>query len=93
MGTKDGATTVDETMIEDGGREEEQVDTRNRKRTVEDRSLEQRESVRVNKVRLDEFDLGKAFEEISKKLSEGARALIERAPDGYKKELSVKCRF
>ncbi len=89
-GTRDGATAVvDETMMENGGREDKQADTRNRKRTVEDRSPEQRENIRVNRVRLDEFDLGKAFEEISKKMNEGARVLIERAPEGYRKELSA----
>jgi hypothetical protein len=56
---------------------------------VEERSPEQRENVRVNRARIDEFDLGKVFEEINKKLSEGSRALIERAPEGYRKELSA----
>jgi hypothetical protein len=85
-----GAGAGNETRMEEGGEEGgERIEQVNRKRTVDDRSPEQRENVRVNKVRLDEFDLGKAFEEISTKLSEGAKTLIDRAPESYKKELSA----
>jgi hypothetical protein len=81
-------TVVDEVVMEDGtvGDREEHV---SRKRTVEERSPEQGVNVRVNRARLDEFDLGKLCEEINKKIYEGTRVLIDKAPDSYKKELGA----
>jgi hypothetical protein len=81
-------TVMDEVVMEDGtvGDREEHV---SRKRTVEERSPEQGVNVRVNRARLDEFDLGKLCEEINKKIYEGTRVLIDKAPDSYKKELGA----
>jgi hypothetical protein len=45
--------------------------------------------VRVNRARIDEFDLGKMYEEISKKIVEGTKSLIEKAPESFKKELGA----
>ncbi len=83
---RDDTRVVDEVVMEEGEDRGEQV---SRKRTIEERSPEQRENVRVNRARLDEFDLGKMCEEINKKIVEGTRSLIDKAPDSLKKELGA----
>jgi hypothetical protein len=80
------ARALDEGAMEEGEDRGEQV---SRKRTVEERSPDQRENVRVNRARMDEFDLGKMYEEISKKIVEGTKSLIEKAPESFKKELGA----
>jgi hypothetical protein len=77
---------VDEVLMDEGNDRGDQV---SRKRTVEERLPEQRENVRVNRARLDEFDLGKMCEEINKKIYEGSRTLIDKAPESFKKELGA----
>jgi hypothetical protein len=82
-------TAVDEVGMEDEVRGTREEHVTGRKRTVEERSPEQRENVRVNRASLDEFDLGKMCEEINKKIYEGTRVLIDKAPESYKKELGA----
>jgi hypothetical protein len=58
-----------------------------RKRNLEERSPGVHEGQRVNRRRVNEFDMGKMFEEVVKKMGREVDNLIERAPDGFKKEL------
>lgn len=44
---------------------------RGKTRTVDMRSLDQQEDIRVSRARLDEFDICEVLEELNKKMSEG----------------------
>ncbi len=58
-----------------------------RKRNLEERSPGVHDGQRVNRRRVNEFDMGKMFDEVVKKMGREVDNLIERAPDGFKKEL------
>jgi hypothetical protein len=85
------ANNVAREMVVDGvgGNEQErggEGDVR-RKRNLEERSPGAHETQRVNKRRVNEFEMGKLFEEIVKKMSKDIDVLIERAPEVFKREL------
>jgi hypothetical protein len=58
-----------------------------RKRTLDTRSPGTHVDSRTNRIRMDEFDLGEIFEEVSNYWAEGSREMIEKAPEGYRQEL------
>jgi hypothetical protein len=58
-----------------------------RKRNLEERSPGAHESLRVNRRKVNEFEMGRMFEEIVKKMDVDIESLIERAPDMFKREL------
>jgi hypothetical protein len=85
------ANNVAREMVVDGvgGNEQErggEGDVR-RKRNLEERSPGAHETQRVSKRRVNEFEMGKLFEEIVKKMSKDIDVLIERAPEVFKREL------
>ncbi len=78
-GTVDGMSGTDQDRGGEGdGR---------RKRNLEERSPGAHEAQRVNKRRVNEFEMGKLFEEIVKKMNRDMDVLIERAPEVFKREL------
>jgi hypothetical protein len=70
----------------DQGRDSSGVESR-RKRNLEERSPGMHEGQRVNRRRVNEFEMGKMFEEIVKKMERDIDSLIDRAPDAFKREL------
>jgi hypothetical protein len=58
-----------------------------RKRNLEERSPGVHEGQRVNRRRVNEFEMGKMFDEVVKKMGRDVDSLIERAPEGFKREL------
>jgi hypothetical protein len=58
-----------------------------KKRSLEERSPGAGENQRVNRKRMDEFEMGAVFDEIVKKMNMDLDELIDKAPDGFKKEL------
>jgi hypothetical protein len=58
-----------------------------RKRNLEERSPGAHDSQRVNRRKVNEFEMGRMFEEIVKKMGADIDSLIERAPDTFKREL------
>jgi hypothetical protein len=68
------------------GRDSSEVESR-RKRNLEERSPGMHEGQRVNRRRVNEFEMGKMFEEIVKKMERDIDSLIDRAPDAFKREL------
>jgi hypothetical protein len=58
-----------------------------RKRNLQERSPGQHEDTRANRPRLDEFDIGKVFEELDRKLRIGMGELVDNAPEDYKDTL------
>ncbi len=58
-----------------------------RKRNLEERSPGVHEGVRVNRRRVNEFEMGKLFEEIVRKMERDIDSLIEKAPEVFKREL------
>ncbi len=74
-----------------GGTDAERMDegVTVRKRNLQDRSPGQHEDVRINRPRLDEFDVGKMCEEIDRKMRRGMAELIESAPEEFKDRLKT----
>jgi hypothetical protein len=70
----------------EGGRNAEVGETA-RKRNLQDRSPGQHEDTRTSRPRLDEFEIGKVFEEMDRRMKTGMAALIEGAPEEYKETL------
>jgi hypothetical protein len=58
-----------------------------KKRSLEERSPGSGENQRVNRKRMDEFEMGAVFDEIVKEMNMDLDELIDKAPDGFKKEL------
>ncbi len=58
-----------------------------RKRNLEERSPGAHDGVRVNRRRVNEFEMGKMFDDIVKKMEKDIDSLIEKAPDMFKREL------
>jgi hypothetical protein len=54
-----------------------------RKRNLEERSPGVHDGQRVNRRRVNEFDMGKMFDEVVKKMGRDVDSLIERAPEGF----------
>jgi hypothetical protein len=80
---------VEEDMM--GGRNEQGRDgvgaESRRKRNLEERSPGMHDGQRVNKRRVNEFEMGKMFEETVKKMEKDIDSLIDRAPEMFKREL------
>jgi hypothetical protein len=80
---------VEEETVEDRneqGRDGIGAESR-RKRNLEERSPGMHDGQRVNRRRVNEFEMGKMFEEIVKKMEREIDSLIDRAPDVFKREL------
>ncbi len=58
-----------------------------RKRNLEECSPGMHDGQRVNRRRVNEFEMGKMFEEIVKKMERDIDSLIDRAPEVFKREL------
>jgi hypothetical protein len=58
-----------------------------KKRNLEERSPGVHEGQRVNRKRLNEFEMGEVFEEIVKRMNRDLSNLMEKAPEGFKSEL------
>jgi hypothetical protein len=80
------ATRESNAIGDEGGRSGETGEAA-RKRNLQDRSPGQHEDTRTNRPRLDEFEIGKVFEEMDRRMRNGMMALIEGAPEEYKETL------
>jgi hypothetical protein len=58
-----------------------------RKRNLEERSPGAHDSTRVNRRKVNEFEMGQMFDEIMKKMGKDTDRLIDKAPDVFKREL------
>jgi hypothetical protein len=58
-----------------------------RKRNLEERSPGAHDGQRVNRRRVNEFDMGKMFDDVVRKMGKDIDSLIERAPEMFKREL------
>jgi hypothetical protein len=58
-----------------------------RKRNLEERSPGVHDGQRVNRRRVNEFDMGKMFDDVVRKMGKDINSLIERAPEVFKREL------
>jgi hypothetical protein len=85
---EDNGNVIREPTVAGGeaGRNAEASETA-RKRNLQDRSPGQHEDTRTNRPRLDEFEIGKVFVEMDRRMKNGIAALIEGAPEAYKETL------
>jgi hypothetical protein len=58
-----------------------------KKRNLDERSPGVHDGQRVNRKRLNEFEMGEVFEEIVKRMNRDLSNLMEKAPEGFKSEL------
>jgi hypothetical protein len=86
-GSRKGST---DNVIEGGAMEVgegEDVGTNRKKRNLDLRSPGQHDGNRVNRQRMDEFDLGEMFGKLSGKIKEGLEEIVGKLPDQYKEEI------
>jgi hypothetical protein len=79
--------TVDENGGRGGADKEGERGAAVRKRNLQERSPGQHEDTRANRPRLDEFEIGKVFEELDRKLRSGMGELVDGAPEDYTERL------